>query len=657
MFKYMWVVVCLFASGTGCFYDPNALDGARPNPSGCEQGYIERDGVCRVQNTEGCEPGTIDCACRVDGACDVGLECVSELCRTIESARPDMPEDMVDMPEDMVDMPVACEPLVECPADTCGMLDDGCGGVLDCGVCLCEGGQPTSLGCGVCGLGTQTCGAGEGDPNVCQEGALEDLDAAVCSKLLYVVAGANAQNADGTRDRPFASLSAALAKANRELDQGAILMSSGSFTEPEPLEIVEGIAVFGSRDASTWRLTEDATTIRIAPGEERTVGVIASNVTQTTTIGDLEFVTDLATTGNNYGVVAKASPGLRLVGVSIRVGGAPDGERGSDGIDGANGLDGTDAGSAIWGQLEVDQALDRAYNGAFPGKGGENASCPDANGGDGGYGARGSFVWNSDFTEMVFLEHLARAGHPSIGGVAGGGSGRSDSPNGEPGNQANSASPNGMNGNHGSAQGELSDGWWVLLSGDGQQGDDGSHGVGGGGGGGSWWPTSDTSDHKYGEMPGGSGGGGGAGGCAGTGGAGGTAGGSSIGMLAINSTGMQLSGVSIQVGDAGDGGNGGRGGLGGASGRGGRGTQLSNRTAPGDNFESSHPRSSGNGGLGSVAGDGGAGGAGAGGSSIGLVCDNSMLTRGEDLDIRLGDAGRGGQGGEDGKAVESLGCP
>ena len=131
------------------------------------------------------------------------------------------------------------------------------------------------------------------------------------------------------------------------------------------------------------------------------------------------------TAGNNYGVVAKESPGLRFVCVSNRVGGAPDDERGGNGSDGTDGLDGTDAGSAIWEQLEVDQAQDRAYNGVFPGKGGENVDCPEANGGDGGYGACGSFVWNADFL---------------------GAGGRIDSPNGEPGHEANSASPNGING-------------------------------------------------------------------------------------------------------------------------------------------------------------------------------------------------------------------
>ena len=567
---------------------------------------------------------------------------------------PDMPEDM---PEDKVDMPATCEPLSECPADTCGMLDDGCDGVLDCGACACEGGQPTSLDCGVCGLGTRTCASGEDGAGVCQQGSLEGLDAMVCDQLLYVVAGANAQDADGTVDRPFASLSAALSKAKGDgIEPGMILVSSGSFAESGPLELVEGVSVFGGRDASTWKLVEDVTTITIAPGEERTVGAVASNVTRPTTIGDLELVTEDATAGNNYGVVAKGSPGLRLVGVSIRVGGAPDGERGGDGSDGTDGLDGTDAGSAIWGQLEVDQAQDRAYNGAFPGKGGENVDCPEANGGDGGYGARGSFVWNADFTGMLFSNHLAQAGQGSAGGLPGGAGGRIDSPNGEPGTSANGPSPNGMNGSHGSAQGKISDGWWTLPSGDGQHGGDGSHGVGGSGGGGSWWPTSDPNDHKYGEMPGGSGGGGGAGGCAGTGGRGGTAGGSSIGILVTNSTGLELSGVSIQVSAGGDGGRGGRGGLGGSSGRGGRDTQVSNRTSPGDAFESPHPRSSGDGGFGSTGGDGGDGGGGAGGSSLGTVCDASVLVLGEDLEIQLGVAGQGGRGGEDGLAVENLGC-
>ena len=49
---------------------------------------------------------------------------------------------------------------------------------------------------------------------------------------------------DGTVDKPFASLSAALSKAKDDgIDPGVILVSSGSFAESGPLELVKGVSV------------------------------------------------------------------------------------------------------------------------------------------------------------------------------------------------------------------------------------------------------------------------------------------------------------------------------------------------------------------------------------------------------------------------------
>ncbi|MCA9547775.1 MAG: hypothetical protein KC613_25400, partial [Myxococcales bacterium] len=63
----------------------------------------------------------------------------------------------------------ACVPLA-CPADACGALEDGCGGVLDCGICSCDPAQfgadcpprpcAIPLGCegGACQYTPITCG-------------------------------------------------------------------------------------------------------------------------------------------------------------------------------------------------------------------------------------------------------------------------------------------------------------------------------------------------------------------------------------------------------------------------------------------------------------------------------------------------------------------
>jgi hypothetical protein len=127
----------------------------------------------------------------------------------------------------------------------------------------------------------------------------------------------------------------------------------------------------------------------------------------------------------------------------------------------------------------------------------------------------------------------------------------------------------------------------------------------------------------------GGGGGGGAGG-AGTAGRPGFGGGSSIGIVIFDDSDVALTDNLILTGQGGSGGAGGAGGSGGAGGAGGSGGGRFGLQGAG-----------GSGGRGGTGGDGGDAGSGAGGWSIGLYSDDSVVNAAGNV-IDLGEPGRGG---------------
>src|SRR5690554_2411946 len=61
--------------------------------------------------------------------------------------------------DDEEDATETCTPTVDaCSADICGDIDNGCGEILDCGACPCDGGTVVEESCGTCALGVRTCG-------------------------------------------------------------------------------------------------------------------------------------------------------------------------------------------------------------------------------------------------------------------------------------------------------------------------------------------------------------------------------------------------------------------------------------------------------------------------------------------------------------------
>lgn len=586
-------------------------------------------------------------------------------------AKTDMPEDNEpdggnsmdepDMPED-VDMPPACEPLTECPAEACGAVDDGCGGMVACATaCACVDGVAEGDGaCGTCGLGVLVCGEGETGAGTCEAPDLSGLSEGMCQHVVYVDAAADADAADGTREQPYAQLGVALdALSTARVDAALVLVAAGTYADAEPFTVSDSVSIIGGFDPATWTL-QDGGLSRFEMAEDasadRILGVSVVLVDEPTLVANLEIQTaDALMPGVNViGVRVSESPGLVLRNVHVQAGNASDGITGRDGDDGADADPmegrGGDAGNAI--HARIDTVGSKHFNGAWPGTPGLNMACSEASGGTGGFGARGSY----NEVGGVFQIYDAEQGETSALGGVGGAGGTSGAPNGTDG-LSREDSVRAEDGVAGKAAGQLETGRWVLPEGDGVSGFSGAHGAGGGGGGGSWWPTANVADHKYQKRPGASGGGGGAGGCGGQGGEAGTAGGTSFGLLVIKTQGLAIEGSTFKAGDGGDGGAGGRGGRGGLGAEGGEATKFAQTTMT--STPVAHPRTAGDGGDGADGGDAGDGGSGAGGSSFGVYCEASSLESVGEVTFEAGSEGLGGVGtlpAESGTAVNNQGC-
>ena len=572
---------------------------------------------------------------------------------------PDMMDetDMTDEPDmgdtpDMEVEPDMCTPIAECPIDTCGQIDDGCGGMLDCGACACtDGVVAEDAACGSCGLGVVTCAEGETGAGTCDTFALAEntLGEEVCANVVYVDASALAANADGSKEDPYASIATALENTDAP---ALILVAEGDYTEP-PLTLKAGVNILGGVDSDfVFTGTRANVTIESTTTMDRLIGVNAEGIEEATYLGYLSITTqDVPTRGTNYGVRVYQSPEVGLSNLAVTSGAGGAGEDGAEGAEGADGLDGGAAEDAV--QFTTETIADRAYNGALPGSGAVNANCTLANGSGGGYGARAS-IRESDGAGEVTYD--AEEGYQTPLQIAGGGAGNAAAPDGFDGNSPSDGS-DGQDGNAGSAQGQFELGFWVQAR-DGEPGKDGDHGRGGSGGGGTHWPSNTASDQGYGEIPGASGGGGGAGGCGGKGGGAGLGGGASISLIVVSSDGLTIQDSSFTSGAGGDAGAGGDGARGGTGGDGGDGTTHYKSTKT-SGSRTVHPLQAGKGGDGSRGGQGGDGGSGAGGASFGGLCEASLIDTFGEVTFTSGAGGQGGQGrvqGPDGQALDEQGC-
>ena len=560
----------------------------------------------------------------------------------------DMPEEL--KPDGDMDTPI-CQPQTQCAANTCGMVDDGCGGQLDCGgprtcedlgqvcgtqddgcgaeldcgVCLCENGTPLEPTCGTCGLGRLSC---EGNAGTCIG---PDLEA--CTQVLYVQA--NHPNAgEGSLEAPLPSIQAALERA-QELGQGTTIVVLGNARYEESVELIEGVHLLGGYDEQGLYAPELKPTITGRAKEEASVlAVSAKNIIKPTRLQGFKIQTvDSYPGGDNIGLWLSQTEGLELVDLEIITAQAGEGASGADGQPGANadsqGLKGI--GGESGGRLNNDGSNARLFGApsVIVDNGMSNRFCPGrTKGGRGGEGAQ------VEQAGTIFNVQGAQPGQRAVADLG-------QPIEGQPGDRL--ANAKGKQGSHGvppddalapqpprleQIQPQLEADRFELIGGHGQDGLAGEDGMGGQGGGGAFIWQQYLETRRY-WLEGPQGGGGGAGGCGGQGGQGGRAGHSSIGIILDQSKLSTLERVTITVGQGGAGGAGGRRGLGGSGSVGGLGTRM----VCGDSilgcFEAGTPSTygSGSGGTGSAGARGADGGRGVGGWSLGVACFESSVER------------------------------
>ncbi len=237
-----------------------------------------------------------------------------------------------------------CEPLDACPADICGMVDDGCGGFLDCGVCPCVDGVPTEVACGACELGLSACAANETGFGTC-EMPIPGITDLTCEDIIFVRGGGAG---DGSKASPLNDVQAAIAQAGTSDKHLVVIGGSSTMSMNGPLDVVEGIHVIGGfDDAFLPSPTEQPVLLNAMATSPNVFAGRAIDVVGTTHLKNVKLTTADATTSgaNTYGLWALRANGLVLTNVTLAPGLPGDGVAGTAGtssIDGQNGFPGRD---------------------------------------------------------------------------------------------------------------------------------------------------------------------------------------------------------------------------------------------------------------------------------------------------------------------------
>lgn len=553
-----------------------------------------------------------------------------------------------------------CVPVMSCAENQCGVIDDGCGGTLECETeCPCEEGDAVESECGVCGLGQRECGPSETGFGTCIAPEVPGLEASsaetTCADtLVFVDQGYSGGDSDGSRDAPFRDLQAGIDAA----EDGDTVIAAGqtAYARAGGCVLKDGVNLLGGFSASPdFQYIEDqpGRIVGVAEAEKNVFGLRGEAIESDTLVAGWRIETEDAVTGSasgppsNYGVYLKDSNGVELRNVSIASG------KGGAGIPGEDGEPGAEA------NFEPREPSLTTPRGPA---GGANSECQSANGGDGGKAGAKEYSASTD-TEYVIEPSAGElpaeawaGGTPGEAGTAGD-KGGGDGADGVPGSS-------GRDGVGGMAGGAVVQGMWAPTD-SAADGETGVPGIGGAGGGGSWHgPRCDTGVNTW--FRGSHGGAGGAGGCGGEAGKAGGPGGGSFGLFLVNSEPV----VAEAVVTAGFGGVGGRGGAGGAGAEGQPGSDGSQAAGLGygaDDILCSQDTivlgwSAGDGGDGGSGGDGGDGGGGAGGVSYGVYCESSSYVSEGDVEFRSGgsafgaEGGRDGNRGEQGLSAASEGC-
>ncbi len=492
-------------------------------------------------------------------------------------------------------------------------------------------------------------GNGDSPADLVQVNVLEHTGAA-----LYVD-GDNGDDSsgDGSRARPFASISRAIAGiASADQDIYVRTLGAGVFYDETAatLEIPDGSSLYGGYgddwvrdvDSNRTRLLGHRIAVRFAQidGEAWFSGFeltarrdTVSTDPETSAVsvdagsGILHIEDNVisaargsaAPTGNYYGLRLGGIGAVRVLRNRISADDAGDGI--SDGIDGAAGKpggDGAPAGSQDGGAGGASALIapdPPAYPDAIANQGGDGGRGGDPGGGDGQPGlagsrpddlASGSGAAGGDGGSIAAASTAGGNGEGGASGFMGGDSGRG-----------------GIGGDGGTGNGTIAGGHYLNDSA--ADGAIGGHGVGGGGGGGGSGGA---------LIAGGGGGGGGAGGIGGVGGTAGDSGYASIGILLDDVADAVIEFNTITSGNGGNGRAGGRGGIGGKGGNGAPGRAADTDAAAG-----------GHGGGGGQGGEGGQGGAGAGGPSYAIMVGANIAPLINNNHLIIGNGGEPGAAG------------
>jgi hypothetical protein len=420
---------------------------------------------------------------------------------------------------------------------------------------------------------------------------------------VFVVPVAAKDDADGTRSRPFGSITKAIEAA--EPNHKRVYLCEGTYREA--IVVGDGIAIVGGLDCSkaTWSLGDATTRSRIeAPSSP---AVTAREIGRTTRLERLDvFTADAADPGaSSVGLHAENANGLVIANVSITAGNAMKGADGTPAIQlvqtGAiDGVTGTaNAAAPCVGYLCSVHSR--------PGGAGGISKCSGATGhdglpgGQGGTGGMSQSVYSGATAQVSWQQYKDEAATTGL-------------------QRSNAPPKNGASGPSATTSGRFDAKGYVSA--DGVRGGDGDPGNGGNGGNGTP-PTVDAQNKNvwYGNDASG----GGAGGCPGLAGGEGKGGGASIAAFVVASPSITFDHVDLVAKDGG---------------AGGKGTTPSQRTFGGRGGDMVSNAAGTYGNWGQPGGEGGTSGSGAGGPSIAFVHDAS-ISETTTITMRHGTAGAG----------------
>lgn len=351
------------------------------------------------------------------------------------------------------------------------------------------------------------------------------------------VAPKGTPGASGTRERPLASIQAAIDLA-QSLGK-RVYVCAGTYRES--LVVANSISVIGGLACPSGAWTVSSARSRVeAPSSP---ALVARNITAPTRIDGLEVIAPQGTDVNlsSIALVADVAPSLTVARSVLRASNAKGGASGVEGV-----------------QLALDQAaatgtageVARERSSIPQGGAGGTSVCVNAaghNGGSGGSGGKGGNASCSQCVSTPIAVCISPYGWYAT-------SGRPAAPGGAP---SGAASSNGMDGSNAVAGTFGAQGY---LPSDGKAGSDGTPGAGGVGGAGAQGAreATKTCDAAYvgGVWGGSAGNGGGAGGCPGLAGTPGTGGGASVAALVFMSPGLTFDSSELVAGDGGQGGQG-----------------------------------------------------------------------------------------------------